>query len=400
MPIGDNAADALPVREVLNRLKEYIKRLPAIWVEGQLAEVKDRPGSSVIFATLRDLETDGSLSTSSVRAALKDDVQHLKDGDRVLMLLQPEIWPRRGELQMRVLAIKPVGIGELLVKLEALKQKLLAEGLFAPDAKQPIPFLPIKIGLVCGRASAALTDVLVNARNRWPTVEFEIREVAVQGVDAVKEVSAALIELEQDSKVDVIIVARGGGSLEDLLPFSDESLVRLVASLKTPIISAIGHEQDFPLLDFVADLRASTPTDAARRVVPDLEDEMDFIDDLVSQLNHQFNSILRDQRSVLIELQSNLIQLHPKTQTLMNRNLIRDFRYQMRTHVRADLSLARTELSSAAGAIRALSPQGTLERGYAVVRAASGSLITKPPVAGSKLKIKVAEGEFNATSGE
>jgi exodeoxyribonuclease VII large subunit len=248
MPIGDNAADALPVREVLNRLKEYIKRLPAIWVEGQLAEVKDRPGSSVIFATLRDLETDGSLSTSSVRAALKDDVQHLKDGDRVLMLLQPEIWPRRGELQMRVLAIKPVGIGELLVKLEALKQKLLAEGLFAPEAKQPIPFLPIKIGLVCGRASAALTDVLVNARNRWPTVEFEIREVAVQGVDAVKEVSAALIELEQDSKVDVIIVARGGGSLEDLLPFSDESLVRLVASLKTPIISAIGHEQDFPLL--------------------------------------------------------------------------------------------------------------------------------------------------------
>jgi exodeoxyribonuclease VII large subunit len=225
------------------------------------------------------------------------DAQFLVEGDRVLLLLQPEIWPRRGELQLRVLAIKPVGIGELLARLEALKQTLAAEGLFDAAKKQALPFLPTKIGLICGRASAAMHDVVVNAKLRWPLVQFEIREVAVQGDSAVKEVATALRELDGLTDVDVIVIARGGGSLEDLLPFSDEGLIRLVFKLQTPIVSAIGHEQDTPLLDFVADLRASTPTDAARKVVPSLVEEKDLITTLIYRMQREVYSIIRDEQA-------------------------------------------------------------------------------------------------------
>jgi exodeoxyribonuclease VII large subunit len=193
---GTDPQHAVPVRDVVSRLKEYLKKLPAVWVEGQLAEVKDRPGSQVIFATFRDLDTDVSVSTAATRSTIGSAAQYLVEGDRVLLLLQPEIWPRRGELQLRVLAVKPVGIGELLARLEALKQTLATEGLFDAALKKPLPFLPTKIGLICGRASAAMHDVVVNAKVRWPLVQFEIREVAVQGDSAVKEVSAALKELD------------------------------------------------------------------------------------------------------------------------------------------------------------------------------------------------------------
>jgi len=397
---GADPSSAVPVRDVVARLKDYLKKLPAVWVEGQLAEVKDRPGSQVIFATFRDLHTDVSISTAATRSILGNDSKHLVEGNRVLLQLQPEIWPRRGELQLRILAIRPVGLGELLARLEALKQLLADEGLFDSTRKKPLPFLPTKIGLICGRGSAAMHDVLVNAKVRWPLVQFKVNEVAVQGDSAVKEVAAALIELDANPEVDVIIIARGGGSLEDLLPFSDEGLIRLVAKLKTPVVSAIGHEQDIPLLDFVADLRASTPTDAARKVVPSLAEEKDFISSLIYRLQREVYSIIRDEQAGLFELQRVLLQLHPKTQLLNQKQWLTQQQYLLRNSLTTQLAAATNEVAAASATIRALSPEGTLARGYAIVRSTQNELITKPPAAGTGLSIRVASGEFAAVAGE
>jgi exodeoxyribonuclease VII large subunit len=397
---GADPQHAVPVRDVVNRLKEYLKKLPAVWVEGQLAEVKDRPGSQVIFATFRDLHTDVSVSTAATRSVIGSAAEFLVEGDRVLLLLQPEIWPRRGELQLRVLAVKPVGIGELLARLEALKQTLASEGLFDASLKKPLPFLPTKIGLICGRASAAMHDVVVNAKVRWPLVRFEIREVAVQGDNAVKEVAAALKELDSLDDVDVIVVARGGGSLEDLLPFSDEGLIRLVAKLQTPIVSAIGHEQDIPLLDFVADLRASTPTDAARKIVPSFLEEQELIANLIYRMQREMYSIIRDEQAQLFELQRSLLQLHPKTRLVTDQKWLAAQRYSLRTQLKQLVATAHSEIAAAAATIKALSPQGTLERGYAIVRTKDGKLVTKVPKPNNPLLIRVAGGEFDATSGE
>ena len=400
MNFGADPQHAVTVRDVVNRLKEYLKKLPAVWVEGQLAEVKDRPGSQVIFATFRDLHTDVSVSTAATRSVLGADAQFLVEGDRVLLLLQPEIWPRRGELQLRVLAIKPVGIGELLARLEALKQTLAAEGLFDAAKKQALPFLPTKIGLICGRASAAMHDVVVNAKLRWPLVQFEIREVAVQGDSAVKEVATALKELDGLTDVAVIVIARGCGSLEDLLPFSDEGLIRLVFKLQTPIVSAIGHEQDTPLLDFVADLRASTPTDAARKVVPSLVEEKDLITNLIYRMQREVYSIIRDEQAGLFELQRSLLQLHPKTRLLTDQKEITNQRYLLRSNLKELIAAANSQIASFSATIKALSPQGTLERGYAIVRSKDGKLVTKVPKPETELLVRVAQGEFAARSGE
>ena len=400
MSFGADPSSAVPVRDVVTRLKDYLKKLPAVWVEGQLAEVKDRTGSQVIFATFRDLHTDVSISTAATRSILGNDSKHLVEGNRVLLQLQPEIWPRRGELQLRILAIRPVGLGELLARLEALKQLLADEGLFDSARKKPLPFLPTKIGLICGRASAAMHDVLVNAKVRWPLVQFEVKEVAVQGDSAVKEVAAALIELDTNPEVDVIIIARGGGSLEDLLPFSDEGLIRLVAKLKTPVVSAIGHEQDTPLLDFVADLRASTPTDAARKVVPSLTEEKDFISNLIYRLQREVYSIIRDEQAGVFELQRSLLQLHPKTQLLNQKQWLTQQQYLLRNSLQTQLAAATNQVAAASATIRALSPEGTLARGYAIVRSTQNELITQPPVAGTGLSIRVAAGEFPAIAGE
>ncbi|CAB4571855.1 unannotated protein [freshwater metagenome] len=260
--------------------------------------------------------------------------------------------------------------------------------------------MPTKIGLICGRASAAMHDVLVNAKVRWPLVQFEVKEVAVQGDSAVKEVAAALIELDANPEVDVIIIARGGGSLEDLLPFSDEGLIRLIAKLQTPVVSAIGHEQDTPLLDFVADLRASTPTDAARKVVPSLTEEKDFISNLIYRLQREVYSIIRDEQAGLFELQRSLLQLHPKTQLLNQKQWLTQQQYSLRNSLQTQLAAAANQVAAASATIRALSPEGTLARGYAIVRSTQNELITKPPAAGSGLSIRVAAGEFPAIAGE
>ena len=400
MRFGAEPQQAVPVREVVNRLKDVVKNLPAVWVEGQLSEVKDRSGTQVIFATFRDLNADVSISTMTARGVLGADIQYLVEGSHVLLKIAPEIWPRRGDLQWRVHAIRPVGLGELLARLEALKQLLADEGLFDPARKKKLPFLPNKVGLICGRDSDAKHDVIVNATARWPLVRFEVREVAVQGANAVKEVAAALKDLAANLEVDLIVIARGGGSLEDLLPFSDEGLIRLVASLDKPVVSAIGHEQDNPILDYVADLRASTPTDAARKIVPSLVDEIDMVKNAKRRLNREMFAILRDEQAGLFELQHILLQLHPKTQLLQAQRWLAEQRYLVRNFIKEELAQARASIAAATATINALSPQGTLDRGYAIVRTKSGQLVRKLPKPGSDLLIRVASGEFEAKSGE
>ncbi|MBM3690447.1 MAG: exodeoxyribonuclease VII large subunit [Actinobacteria bacterium] len=398
MSFGAEPQQAVQVHEVLSRLKDVIKNLPAVWVEGQLSEVNER--SNVTFAKFRDLNAEASISIMSPRSALGEDIKYLVEGSHVLLKVLPEIWPRRGELQWRVQAIRPVGLGELLARLEALKQLLAAEGLFDAKRKKSLPFLPRKVGLICGRDSDAKHDVIVNAQSRWPLIEFAVKEVAVQGANAVKEVAAAIKELAADDEVDVIVIARGGGSLEDLLPFSDEGLIRLVASINKPIVSAIGHEQDNPLLDYVADVRASTPTDAARKIVPSLIEEIDLIKNLQRRLSREIFSIIRDEQASLFELQHNLLPLHPKTQLLQAKQWLNDQRYLVRSFIKQELSDARTFISTSTATIKALSPQGTLDRGYAIVRTKSDQLVTKPPKSGTGLSIRVAGGEFPAVSGK
>lgn len=274
MALNTSAEAPIPVGEVSRLIGGWIDRLGAVWVEGQITQLSRRPGAGVVFLTLRDPSHDTSLSVTCYRAVYEQVADVVGEGARVVVHAKPEWYGPRGTLSLRASEIRPVGMGELLARLEQLKKSLAAEGLFAADRKRPLPFLPGLIGLVTGRASAAERDVRENARLRWPAVRFEVRNVPVQGAAAVPRVVEAVQQLDAHPEVDVIVVARGGGSVEDLLPFSDERLVRAVAACGTPVVSAIGHEPDTPLLDLVADLRASTPTDAAKRIVPDVREEL------------------------------------------------------------------------------------------------------------------------------
>src|SRR5438128_443755 len=278
MGLANSAEAPLPVRTVARTIAEWVARLGRVWVEGQVTQLNARPGT--VFLTLRDPVADVSLTVTCSRQVYDAVVPRLSEGDRVVVLGQPGVHLLRGSLQLQALEIRPVGIGELLARIERLKGVLRAEGLFDVERKKPLPFLPRTVGLITGRASAAERDVVENARRRWPAVRIALREVAVQGPLAVTEVMDALRALERDPHVDVIVIARGGGSLEDLLPFSDEALCRAVSACFTPVVSAIGHEQDTPLLDLVADLRASTPTDAAKRVVPDVAEQLALVTQL------------------------------------------------------------------------------------------------------------------------
>lgn len=297
MALNTSAEAPLPVGEVSRLIGGWIDRLGAIWVEGQITQLSRRPGAGVVFLTLRDPSHDISVSVTCFRQVFDRIADVVSEGARVVVLAKPEWYAPRGQLSLRATDIRPVGIGELLVRLEQLKKSLAAEGLFAPARKKPLPFLPQLIGLVSGRASAAERDVLENARRRWPAVRFEVRNTAVQGVNAVSQVVQAIEELDALPEVDVIVVARGGGSVEDLLPFSDEQLIRAVAACRTPVVSAIGHEPDSPLLDLVADLRASTPTDAAKKVVPDVGEELEKVQQLRDRALRTVRGILdREER--------------------------------------------------------------------------------------------------------
>ncbi|NQW06251.1 MAG: exodeoxyribonuclease VII large subunit, partial [SAR202 cluster bacterium] len=322
----------------------------------------------------------------------------LEQNARVVIRSKPTWWTKNGSLSFNISEIRQVGVGELMARLEALKNLLASEGLFDQGRKLPLPFLPNVVGLICGRNSDAGKDVVENAKRRWPGVKFEIREVAVASALAVTEVSTALAELDGDKNVDVIIITRGGGSFEDLLPFSDESLLRLVADCKTPIISAIGHEKDAPLLDLVADWRASTPTDAGKRVVPDMSEELARISNLQDRSNRYIQSRIEFELAKLASYMERQIMREPELIISTRRDVIKELAARSHRSMSSALALGREEISGLRTQVRTLSPQATLDRGYCVVQTSDGSIVRKAGElkSGQRLRLRLAQGEVGA----
>jgi len=389
-----------PVRVVSEAIKEYIDRLGPIWIEGEISELNERSGG-MAFMRLRDTSADMSISVMCYKTVLAS-VQPLPANARVVIHAKPSWFTKNGSLTMSAKEIRQVGVGELLARLEALKEKLAAEGLFSADRKIALPRLPRTVGLICGRNTDAEKDVVENARRRWPSVQFEIREVAVQGAAAVVEVSAALSELEANPEVDVIIITRGGGSFEDLLPFSDESLVRLASSCTTPIVSAIGHEKDSPLLDLVADYRASTPTDAAKRVVPDIAQEISDIEKIRDRMYRRLHSTIDYELNQIAQLRNRPVMKDPSVMVTSRRDEIKAWRDRSHRSFASILEIEKKELKGVRDHLRSLSPQSTMDRGYAVVQLEDGSIVrdASKAKAGTRLRIRVAKGETSATVNE
>ena len=393
------ADEPWPVRVVSQRLGAWIARLGWVWVDGQVAQISRRPGSSVVFLTLRDPSADLSLTVTAHRDVLDAGAPELAEGARVTLHAKPEFYPARGTLSLRADEIRQVGLGELLARLERLKKLLAAEGLFARERKRRLPFLPRRIGLITGRASAAERDVLMNTRRRWPAVEFRVINVAVQGVTAVPQIIDALKVLDNDETVDVIVLARGGGSVEDLLPFSDEALCRAVFAARTPVVSAIGHETDAPLVDYVADVRASTPTDVAKRIVPDLAEETSLIEHARRRLDRAVITLL--------DRESQRIQAWRSRPSLARPELLIDQRaadvdaLRDRATRSLDQRLRRADddLRHTLARLRALSPAATLERGYAIVQRGDGHVVRAADEVkiDDILRVRLAEGELWAT---
>jgi exodeoxyribonuclease VII large subunit len=386
------------VRVVSEAIKDYVDRLGPIWVEGEISELNERSGM-MAFIRLRDTSVDMSISVMCHKSVIAT-VKPLPDNARVVLYAKPSWYTKNGSLSFSAREIRQVGVGELLARLEALKNLLAAEGLFDSDRKVALPLLPKVIGLICGRNTDAEKDVVENAKRRWPSVQFEIREVTVQGAAAVSEVSDALRELEANKDVEVIIITRGGGSFEDLLPFSDESLVRLAASCTTPIVSAIGHEKDSPLLDLVADYRASTPTDAAKRVVPDILEEIAMIGAMRDRARRTLINRIDLEVTRITNFKNRPVMKDPHVLITTRAEIIAGLRDRSNRSFGASLKLAKEELKQIRARVRALSPQATLDRGYSVVQLADGQIVTDPKKLkqGDLLRLRLAKGETQATA--
>jgi exodeoxyribonuclease VII large subunit len=405
---ANSAENPFPVRAVAIRVAGWIDKLGTVWVEGQLAQVTMRPDSKTVFMVLRDPAADMSLTVTCSRDLMARSPVKLAEGIQVVVCGKPSFYTVRGTFSLRLSEIRAVGIGELLARIDRLRRLLDAEGLFDPRLKRPIPFLPNMIGLITSRASHAERDVTTVAAARWPAVRFAIRHAAVQGVNAVPQIVEALRELDQDCDVDVIVLARGGGSVEDLLPFSDETLCRAIAACRTPVISAVGHEPDNPLCDLVADLRAATPTDAAKKVVPDTAAEQRLVNDLRRRSAQALrNWVSREQRA-LAQLRSRPVLAEPLTALAVRAEEI----HRARSAVRRDIGrlvVAETErVGHLAARLATLGPAATLARGYAVVQTVPAAGTTSKPTEvlrsvndappGTRLRVRVADGAVAAVS--
>ncbi|MFN8046654.1 MAG: exodeoxyribonuclease VII large subunit [Dermatophilaceae bacterium] len=390
-----SAEQPWPVRLLSVKVGEYVDKMSVCWVEGQVVQLTRRPGRGTAYLTLRDTDVDMSFSVA-IRTTALDAMPPLQPGARVVTQVKPVFWPRGGSLQLDARQIRPVGIGELLARLEQLRTTLAAEGLFDRDRKRPLPFLPRTIGLVTGRGSAAERDVVENARRRWPSARFALREVAVQGPTAVTEVCAALADLDEEPEVDVIVIARGGGSIEDLLPFSNEALLRAVSAATTPVVSAIGHDVDTPLLDLVADARASTPTDAASLVVPDAAQQAAIVGTARERLRTILTAHVHRERERLHHLRSRPVMADPGAYVRAQREVVQGLRGRANHRVEARLTRERDGITHLRRHARALSPQATLDRGYAIVAEADGTLVRDPEAldVDDLLRVVVAHGDF------
>ncbi len=385
----------MPVRTVARHISQWVSRLGRVWVEGQVTQLSRRPGT--VFLTLRDPVADVSLQVTCARAVAES--VELVEGARVVVHGKPDFYLSRGTLSLSAVEIRAVGVGELLARIERLKVLLSQEGLFAPERKQSLPFLPGVIGLVTGRASAAEKDVLENARRRWPAVRFEVRNVAVQGHLAVEQCLGALRSL--DGTVDVIVIARGGGSVEDLLPFSDEALLRAVAACRTPVVSAIGHEPDSPLLDLVADVRCSTPTDAGKRVVPDVREEAHRISTLRDRARRVVVGLVDRESTRLQQATSRPVLADPRRLVTDRLHDVEALRDRARRCTVSAVERAEHDLGHTRARVVALSPQATLDRGYAVVQTPNGGVVRDAlaVVLGEALRVRLAVGELRVTNG-
>ena len=386
------------VANFTNTLKDWITRLGNVWVEGQISQIS--PKKDVFFGELRDLVADKGFSIHSRRPEVLAAVGELSAGDRVVALVHPDFWERSGKTSMDVLAIRKVGLGELLERIERLRQQLIKEGLTLPERKVPLPYLPNLIGLITGANSDAEKDVLQNSKLRWPEVRFKVQHCPVQGDKAAPEIIKAIELLDSDPEIDVIILARGGGSFQDLLVFSDEKVVRAVANCKTPIVSAIGHENDRPLTDEVADLRASTPTDAAKRVVPDVSEERKKITQALERINLRVSGFVQNQIELILGIRSRPILANPFTLVDDRALEISQLRQTVFGQLSNALEKQQLQITGLRGQVRALSPKLTLDRGYAVVRDLDGHVLTGPKQAksGQKIKITLAGGDLGATA--
>ncbi|MFC0508041.1 exodeoxyribonuclease VII large subunit [Micromonospora costi] len=384
---------------VSQKVGAWIARLGWVWVDGQVAQISRRPGATTVFLTLRDPSADLSLTVTTNRDVLDAGAPELREGARVVLHAKPEFYAARGTLSLRADEIRQVGLGELLARLEKLKKLLAAEGLFDRARKRRPPFLPNRIGLITGRASAAERDVLTNARRRWPAVEFRTVNVAVQGPSAVPQIVDALKVLDADPTIDVIVIARGGGSIEDLLPFSDEALCRAVFACRTPVVSAIGHETDAPLLDYVADVRASTPTDAAKRVVPDLTEEVRLIGQARHRLERAVRNLVDREAHRLDGLRSRPVLARPQVMIEQRAGDLTALRQRAGRCLDHRLTAAEDELRHTLARLRALSPAATLDRGYAIVQRADGHVVRAASEVGKgdPLRVRLADGELAAT---
>ena len=391
MALQTSAEQPAPLRTIATAVASWIGRLGAVWVEGQVTQVSRRPGASTAFLTLRDPVAEVSVTVTCPTALLGTVSPPLADGARVVVHAKPNFYLARGTFSLAASEIRAVGLGDLLARVER---------------KRELPFLPTVVGLVTGRASAAERDVVENARRRLPAVRFRVEEVVVQGPSAVTEVVAALQRLDRDPEVDVIVVARGGGSVEDLLPFSEEELLRAVAAVATPVVAAIGHEQDAPLIDLVADARASTPTDAARRIVPDVGEELRRIASARDRLRSRLVARIDAEAQRLTQLRSRPVLADPDAGLVERKRSVEQDRARTRRSVVHLLARAVDDLEHARARVRSLSPAATLERGYAIVATAGkdqgreeGEVIVRNPDqvgVGSMLRIRVADGEFAA----
>jgi len=371
---GKTPEDALPLGRVVGLVKAWVERCGWVWVEAQVIELRRR-NAPTQFLTLRDTDSNVS-ATITCTAGVLEAAGPLVEGTVVLARLMPRVYAERAQLSFECSQLQVAGVGRLLAHIEALKTKLQSEGLFDLAKKKALPFLPRAIGLITGAESAAERDVLANTRLRWPAVRFVVRHALMQGPSSAGDVMAALDDLDADPDVDLIVIARGGGSLEDLLPFSDEGLVRAVAAAKTPVVSAIGHESDNPIIDLVADLRASTPTDAAKRIVPDVADEA-----------HQIEAVrLRLARIMLGHLQVEQAWLDQASQ-------------RRRMALQRRLADERLSIEHGLAQIRAMSPQATLQRGYAIATTSDGAVLTnKDNVAvGQLVRVRLADGALQTS---
>jgi len=401
---ANSAENPFPVRAVAIRVAGWIDRLGTVWVEGQLAQINIRADSRTVFMVLRDPAADMSLTVTCARDLVLGAPVKLAEGTQVVVCGKPSFYTGRGTFSLRLSEIRAVGIGELLARIDRLRRLLDAEGLFDPRLKRPIPFLPNMIGLITGRAGAAEHDVTTVARARWPAVRFAVRNTAVQGPNAVPQIVAALAELDRDPEVDVIVLARGGGSVEDLLPFSDETLCRAIAACRTPVVSAVGHEPDNPLCDLVADLRAATPTDAAKKAVPDTAAEQRLIDELRRRSAQALRSWVSREQRALTQLRSRPVLADPLRALTARADEVDRARSAVRRDI-ARLIAAETERVGHLGArLATLGPAATLARGYAVVQTvpAAGPATVLRSVddapAGTRLRIRVGDGAVAAVS--